>query len=56
MARTINLDDQTFKRLTTIVSELSNEKKSDVDYAYAINLLIDIYLENLAFTGENAGG
>ncbi|MEO9321134.1 MAG: hypothetical protein ABI361_10710 [Nitrososphaera sp.] len=56
MAHTISLDDQTFKRLTSIVRDLSSEKKADVDYVHAINILIDAYLDSLAFTGENAGG
>jgi hypothetical protein len=33
-----------------------HDKKRDVDHSYVINELINAYQDNLAFSGENAGG
>ena len=54
--KTINVDDQTYKRLTSIMNDIMGSKRHDVDYDYVINELIDTYQDSLAFSGENAGG
>ena len=54
--KTLSIDDQTHKRLTSILQEIMAAKKQDVDYDYVINELIDTYQDSLAFSGENAGG
>ncbi len=52
----LRIDDQTFKRLTSIKGEIMNAKRHDVDYSDVINELIDSYQDSLAYSGENAGG
>ncbi len=54
--KTLNLDDQTYKRLASIVHDIMAARKRDVDFDYVINELIDTYQDSLAFSGENAGG
>lgn len=54
--KTLTIDDQTYRRLASIQSEMSHEKKRDVDLGDVINELINIYHDHLAFSGENAGG
>ena len=38
--KTLSVDDQTFKRLTSIMHDIMASKKHDVDYDYVINELI----------------
>lgn len=52
----LSVDDQTYKRLTSVMHDIMTAKKHDVDYDYVINELIDTYQDSLAFSGENAGG
>lgn len=54
--KNLSIDDQTYKRLTSILHDMMNSRKKDVDYDYLINELIDTYQDSLAFSGENAGG
>jgi hypothetical protein len=54
--KNLAIDDQTFKRLTSIMNEIMNSKRRDVDYNEVINELIDSYQDSLAYSGENAGG
>ena len=54
--KTLSIDDQTYKRLTSVMRDLMSEKKHDMDYDYVINELIDTYHDSLALGGENAGG
>jgi hypothetical protein len=54
--KNLSIDDQTYKRLTSILQEMMNSRKKDVDYDYLINELIDTYQDSQAFSGENAGG
>ena len=54
--KTLSVDDQTYKRLTSVMHDIMTAKKHDVDYDYVINELIDTYQDSLAFSGENAGG
>ena len=54
--KTLSIDDQTHKRLTSIKSDMMHAKKHDVNYDDVINELIDAYQDSLRFSGENAGG
>ena len=54
--KTLSIDDQTFKRLTSIMDDMMHAKQHDVSYSDTINELIDVYQDSLAFSGENAGG
>ena len=56
MMKNLTIDEVTYKRLASIRSEISHEKKRDVDYGDVINELINVYHDHLAFSGENAGG
>ena len=54
--KTLNVDDQTYKRLTSTMNDMMHAKKHDVSYDDVINELIDVYQDSLTFSGENAGG
>jgi hypothetical protein len=54
--KTLTVDEQTYKRLSSIMHDMMSAKKHDLDYDYVINELIDTYQDSLAFSGENAGG
>jgi hypothetical protein len=54
--KTLSIDDQTHKRLSSIMNDMMSVKKHDVDLNDVINELIDTYQDSLAFSGENAGG
>ena len=54
--KTLTVDEQTYRRLTSLMNDMMHAKKHDVDYDEVINELIDIYHDSLAFSGENAGG
>jgi hypothetical protein len=54
--KTLSIDDQTFKRLTSIMDDMMHTKKRNVNYDDVINELIDVYQDSLRFSGENAGG
>ena len=54
--KTVSIDDQTYKRLASVMSDMMHTKKHDVNYSDVINELIDVYQDSLAFSGENAGG
>ncbi|HEX7178985.1 MAG TPA: hypothetical protein VF220_04605 [Nitrososphaeraceae archaeon] len=56
--KSISLEDTTYKRLSTIMFELMNERKKNLDYNDVINELIDMYQENTwgNFGAESAGG
>ena len=54
--KTVSIEDQTHRRLASILNEIMAAKKQDVDFDYVINILIDTYHDSLAFSGENAGG
>jgi predicted CopG family antitoxin len=56
MTKTLTIDEQTYKRLASIRSDISHEKKRDIDFGDVINELINVYHDYLAFSGENAGG
>lgn len=54
--KTLSIDDQTHKRLSSIMQDIMNTRKHDIDFNDVINELIDSYQDSLAFSGENAGG
>lgn len=56
MTKTLSIDDQTYRRLTSILNDMMHTKKHDVDYSDVIDVLIDVYQDSLNFSGENAGG
>ena len=53
---TLSVDDQTYRRLTSIMNDMMHAKKHNVNYDDVINELIDVYQDSLRFSGENAGG
>lgn len=54
--KTLTIDDQTYRRLESIMKDMMHEKKRDVDHSDVINELINAYQDRLTFSGENAGG
>jgi hypothetical protein len=57
MAHTIDLQDNTFRRLFTIRDEITHFKKKDITMDDVINELIDTYQENSwTHFGAGAGG
>jgi len=54
--KTLNVDDQTYKRLTSTMNDIMHAKKHDITYDEVINELIDVYQDSLSISGENAGG
>lgn len=54
--KTLSVDDQTYRRLASIMSDIMQTRKRDVNHDDVINELIDVYQDSLRFSGENAGG
>lgn len=54
--KTLTLDDQTYKRLSSLMEDMMHSKGHDVDYCDVINELINVYQDSITFSGENAGG
>lgn len=55
--QTINIEETTYKRLTSLLKEIMHEKRRDVNYDDVINELIDTYQQNnWAHFGAAAGG
>lgn len=54
--KTLSLDDQTHRRLTSVMGDMMHAKKGNVNYDDVINELIDVYQDSFRFSGENAGG
>jgi hypothetical protein len=52
----LSIDDQTYKRLGSVMNDMIRTKKRDISYDDVINELIDAYQDGLALSGENAGG
>jgi predicted CopG family antitoxin len=52
----LSIDDQTYRKLTSIMNDLMHTKKRNLSYDDIINELIDVYQDRLALSGENAGG
>jgi predicted CopG family antitoxin len=56
MMKTLSVDEQTYRRLTSTMNDMEHSEKRNLSYDDVINQLIDAYQERLALTGENAGG
>ena len=55
--RTVNIEETTYRRLTSIIQEIVHSKKCDINYDDAINELIDVYQENAwGHIGAGCGG
>lgn len=54
--KTLSVEEQTYKRLSSLLNDMMSARKVDVDLDYVINVLIDTYHDSLSFSGENAGG
>jgi hypothetical protein len=52
----LNIDDQTYRRLESIMNDIMHTEKRNLSYDDVINELIDVYQDRLALSGENAGG
>ena len=44
--KTLDIDEQTYKRLTSVLEEVMHFKRRDINYDDIINELIDIYQES----------
>jgi DNA-directed RNA polymerase delta subunit len=55
--KTVNVEEYTYNRLTSVLKEIMHEKRQDVNYDDVINELIDTYQQNnWAHFGAAAGG
>ena len=52
----LSIDDQTYRRLESIMNDIMHTEKRNLSYDDVINDLIDVYQDRLALSGENAGG
>lgn len=52
----LNIDEETHRRLASIMDDMMHIEKRNISYDDIINELIDVYQERLALSGENAGG
>ena len=52
----LSVDEQTYRRLESIMDDIMRIKKRNFSYDDVINELIDVYQERLALSGENTGG
>ena len=51
--RTLRIEEITYKRLTSVLQDVTHYKKKDVNYDDILNELIDVYQEN---AGGSIGG
>ena len=55
--KTLNIDEQTYRRLTSVLEEVMHSKRRDINYDDIINELIDIYQESRwGHIGSDAAG
>jgi DNA-directed RNA polymerase delta subunit len=55
--KTVNVEEYTYNRLTSVLKEIMHEKRQDVNYDDVINELIDTYQQNnWTHFGAAAGG
>jgi hypothetical protein len=54
--RMLSIDEQTYRRLGSIMDDMTHAKKRNISYDDVLNELIDVYQDRLALSGENAGG
>jgi predicted CopG family antitoxin len=52
----LSIDDQTYRRLESIMNDIMHTEKRNLSYDDVINELVDVYQDRLALSGENAGG
>ena len=52
----LSIDEQTYRRLASIMNDMMHTEKRNISYEDVINELIDVYQERLALSGESAGG
>ena len=52
----LSIDDQTYRRLGSIMNDIMHTEKRNLSYDDVINELIDVYQDRLALSGDNAGG
>ena len=52
----LSIEEQTYKRLESIMDDIMHMKERNVSYDDVINELIDVYQDRLALSGENAWG
>jgi hypothetical protein len=52
----LSIDEETYRRLASIMNDLMHTEKRNINYDDVINELIDVYQDRLALSGENAGG
>jgi hypothetical protein len=45
--KTLNIDEQTYRRLTSVLEEVMHSKRRDINYDDIINELIDVYQESI---------
>jgi hypothetical protein len=56
MMKMLSIDEQTYRRLESIMNDMMHTKKRNISYDDVINELIDEYQDRIALSGENAGG
>jgi hypothetical protein len=56
MMKMLGVDEQTYRRLGSIMTDMMHMKKRDISYDDVINELIDVYQDRLALSGESGGG
>jgi hypothetical protein len=56
LVKMLSIDEQTFRRLRSIMNDMMHTEKRNINYDDVINELIEAYQERLALSGENAGG
>jgi hypothetical protein len=56
MMKMLSIDEQTSRRLESIMNDMMHTEKRNINYDDVINELIDVYQERLALSGENSGG
>ncbi len=56
MMKMLSIDEQTYRRVESIMSDMMHTKKRNITYDDLINELIDAYQDRIALNGENAGG
>lgn len=52
----LNIDEQTLRRLESVMNDMMHSKKRDLNYDDVISELIDVYQDSFRYSGENAGG
>jgi len=52
----LSVDEQTYRRLGSIMNDMMHTERRNINFDDVLNQLIDVYLERLALSGENAGG